>query len=341
MAILNKIFPLLMGVTLTGCYDNFTPDVPDRPVLCLNARITAEEPVEVRVTRTWMYDDEAGARNHDVDDAQVSVYANGELQSPGYLPKDGDRVRIVAESRRYGSAEAEVTVPMAVPVDAVECTPILGMSWVREEDGEMRADLWFDLDIHLTFTDPPGRNNYYHVSFDTDAPTGWEGGGSDLSASGPDRVHFSHGTLVYDAEPVFAEHIGVFESIMGGDADGFTFFTDSSFSGKIYSLHLRFENAFYSVRAEEIDRSMTDCRLIVTLTSVSESYYNWANYLWQRDSGPLADIGSIGFGDPVWGYSNVSSGAGVVAAQTQVSCTVPLEDFIADALSQASALRLH
>ena len=67
---------------------------------------------------------------------------------------------------------------------------------------------------------------------------------------------------------------------------------------------------------------------------MSPSYYNWANYIWQRDSGTLTELGDYGFGDPIWGYSNVSSGAGVVAAQSKSVCTIDLTDFIQETIHE-------
>ncbi len=68
------------------------------------------------------------------------------------------------------------------------------------------------------------------------------------------------------------------------------------------------------------------------LASVSQSYYNRAIYVWQRDSGVLGDLGDLGFADPMWGYSNVSTGAGVVAARSYATCTLNLHDFLKESI---------
>ncbi len=67
--------------------------------------------------------------------------------------------------------------------------------------------------------------------------------------------------------------------------------------------------------------------LNLVLASVSQSYYNWANYSWHSENGLLADLGDFGLGQQLWAYSNVSTNAGVIAAQTPVVYSISLTDF--------------
>lgn len=115
MAILKYILLLFAATLLTGCYENFNPEVDTRPVLCLNSIITAGEPIEVKVSRTWLYNDTNAQRDHSVHDATVTILANGKIVGPDYLPAEGDRIGIVAESPTYGCASAEVIVPLPHP----------------------------------------------------------------------------------------------------------------------------------------------------------------------------------------------------------------------------------
>lgn len=82
---------------------------------------------------------------------------------------------------------------------------------------------------------------------------------------------------------------------------------------------------------------MTDPQLSLNLFSISPSYYNWANYVWQRDNGALTDFSDYGLGDPIWGYSNVSSGAGVVVDQSKSAHTIDLTEFIKNTIKQQNA----
>ena len=123
MAILKYLYPVTFALLLSGCYEDFVPKIDVGPVLCINSVITAGQPIDVSVSHSWMYDSESGERHHGVDDAEVSIYANGTLQGGDYIPREGDDIHIVARSEKYGTAEASVTVPLAVPVAALDFTP--------------------------------------------------------------------------------------------------------------------------------------------------------------------------------------------------------------------------
>lgn len=318
MAILKNIYPAFLAVLLTGCYEEFTPDVDSTPVLCLNSLITAGEPVEVDVSRTWFFTDADAESDHSVPDARVAVYVNGVPAAAGYIAAEGDNIRIVAESAAYGRAEAEVTVPPAVPAESLTWEARATDRWTTELPGwDMVYTLSFDLDAELKLADPAGTDNYYHFNYsdygDTDDDT---------------RMRFWSGTFRYEAEPIFSEHIGQLDAVTGSDADGFTLFTDRQFAGKSYTLHLQFHNAVYDVKNQDFDDELLDCGLVFTLSSVSQSYYNLCCYRWQIENGLMGDLGDVGLGEPVWGYSNVSTGAGVVAAQTHTAYTIDLKNFL-------------
>ena len=114
----------------------------------------------------------------------------------------------------------------------------------------------------------------------------------------------------------------MFETIMGNDeATSFVFFTDRQFAGKTYTLHLNYTDNVFRVKSQKYDESLLECDMTLFLTTVSPSYYNWAVYKWNADEGILGDLSDIGLAEPKWGYSNVSTGAGVVAAQSSAKHT--------------------
>lgn len=337
MAILRTITAAVMALILTGCYEEFDPDVNSTPVLCLNSLITDGEPIRVRVTHTWKYNDQFAEYDHKVTDAVVTIFANGEKVSDDYLPEQGDRIRIIAESPTYGHATAEVTVPNASPIGKVTVTPTATDIWIGDEDfyhHEMLADIAFNLRIEMNIEDPAGSDNYYQF--------GYESFGNDYSDY-PDSLYassappgFYAGTFDYNSEPIFKEHIGIFESVMGnGEDTDFVFFTDRQFRGKNYPLHLLFTNGRYYVKSVEYDESKLECGIDLQLTTVSQSYYSWAVYQWNTDEGILGDLADIGLAEPLWGYSNVSTGAGVVAARATTMYRINLKDFLADCLKNS------
>lgn len=322
MAILKHISPLLSFLLLTGCYEEFNPEIDTKPVLCLNALITAGEPIVVEVTHTWLFTDEKSMRDHDVNDAIVTILANESNVGSDYIPREGDNIRIIAESQAYGSATAEVVVPYATPIGKVKVIPVVTNIWENNEYYEMMADITFNLSIELDVNDPAGTDNYYNFGYN------WSGWANDGSPT------LSIGQFEYNSEPIFKEHIGVFETIMGNDEDmNFVFFTDRQFSGSTYTLHLNFSNNVFRVKSQEYDESLLECGVNLYLTTVSKSYYSWAVYKWNADEGILGDLSDIGLAEPMWGYSNVSTGAGVVAAQSSTKYTIDLKDFLKNTIN--------
>ena len=310
---------------LTGCYEDFNPEIDTKPVLCLNSLITAGEPIEVEVSHTWMFNDEKAENNHKVTDASVTILANERIVGSDYLPKEGDKIRIVAESPTYGNALAEVTVPFATPVGNVKVTPTIKNIWKGDEDFflyEMFAGVTFNLNVEMDIDDPAENDNYYNFGYN------WSGVANDGSPT------LSIGQFEYNSEPIFKEHIGVFETIMGNDEDtGFVFFTDRQFSGRTYTLHLNFSNNVFRVKSQEYDETLLECGVNLYLTTVSKSYYSWAVYKWNVDEGIMGDLSDIGLAESKWGYSNVSTGAGVIAAQSSSKFTIDLKEFLKTTLN--------
>ncbi len=330
MGILRYIILLLPAVVLSGCYEDFDPAIDTAPVLCMNSLITAGAPIEVSVTHTWMFNDEKSGRDHAVTDAVVTVFANGSRVGADYLPQEGDRIRITAESPTYGTATAEVTVPVATPTGTIKVSPTVTNVWKGDEDFsryEMLADVTFNLNIEMDVDDPAGTDNYYLFGYNWSSPHVDEE---------PDDEYWNFnsptlqiGSFEYNSEPIFKEHIGVFETVMGNDEDtDFLFFSDRQFPGKKYTLHLNFSDNSFRIRSQAYDESLLDCEVNLYLTTVSQSYYNWAVYRWNVDEGITGDLSDIGLAESKWGYSNVSTGAGVVAAQSFSKATVNLKEFL-------------
>ncbi len=318
---------------MTSCYTDFVPDIDVSPVLCVNSMITAGEPITVSVSRSRLYTDTFSDAGSKVDDAVVTIYANGSAVEASYLPAEGDRIRILVESRTYGTAVAEVTVPVCLPAEKLQWCAAPNSVWTQTLPGwEMVAQITFDVNAELTVADPAGTENFYKVDFygtlDGEVVSG---GGWFDQPEGP--VYFYPGSLDCDYEPIFSEHIDLLESVSGTTAYGFSFFTDRTFQGGSYPLHLRFTDMTYNVSSMDYDESLLDCEIVIELSSISQSYYKWGLYDWQIDNGLLGDMSEIGFGDPLPGYSNVSTGAGIVAARSSRSYRISLRDFLREVVS--------
>lgn len=166
MGILKKLSILLLGILPGGCYDDFTPKIDVKPVLCLNARICAGEAIEPLVTRSWLYTDVAGEEDHSVSDSQTKLYVNGEVVDAGYIPKEGDRIRIVVDSPTYGKAESEVKVPSRPVIKDVKWKAEATSAAVgSDNDEEMNGRVLFNILVELTVDDSAAEDNYYNLSY--------------------------------------------------------------------------------------------------------------------------------------------------------------------------------
>lgn len=322
MALLRNITAALLALALTSCYEEFSPKIDTTPVLCMNSLITAGQPIEVELSRTWVYNDPTSQNDHSVKNASVHIYANSELRDNTYIPQQGDRIRLVAECPGYEPAEAEVTVPYAVPFSSIDCKPVLLSRWTMDVPGwDFVEQMSFNTYFTLCISDVPDRTDYYRFTF--------EGFENDNVAT-----DFHIGSFEYESEPIFSEHIGAFEIVMGSTAWNFQFFTDRQFSGKDYKMHINFMSGAFAANMTEFDDSALDCGYTLTLSTVSESFYNWEIYRWQVSEGIGNDMSDVGLSDPLISYSNVSTGAGVVAAQACTSYRINMADFLKSCLEE-------
>lgn len=334
MAILRYMLPASLALLLCSCYEEFSPDIAEKSVLCLNSEITAGEPVKVNVTHTWKYNQVCDEANRGVPDARVCIFANDVLVGKDYLPKEGDNIRIEAGSAIYGEASAEVEVPVAAPIVPISVRPVLTeRREVVDDSYSVRENyLRFNLHIELNLNDIPDVANYFRFGYYWDSPSI-----RDDNAALPLDLEFSIGSFEYNLEPIFSEHVGTFETAMGnGDDVNFPLFSDGSFADKDYTLHLNFSDNYLYIKSTELNPDYLDCGLTLYINTVSKSYYDWYVYKWNEDEGTIESLSELGLAESKWGYSNVTTGAGVVAAKSSRAIRIPLRDFLFSALSEVA-----
>lgn len=347
MGILKKSLILFLPLLLSACYENFTPDIDVTPVLCINSLITAGKPITVNVSHTWVYTDSYTTDYDEVSDAQVDIYVNGVHVSEDYLPIEGDHIKIIARSAIYGEAVADVVVPAVVPIEAVDWHAEI---FARQDSTHSYYDAFgyrIKINAKLTIPDPPGINNFYQFTYEgfpldkIKYPNYFPLNDSTVN-SNDSPVCFYPGYLNYTVEPIFIEHIGQADLFGGAGSNGYTFFTDSQFSGDSYILNLQFYDFLFDLdqdKMSEITDDLLSCGLILNLNSISRSYYNLCNYLWNDNYGQIPSMGDIGLADPRYGYSNVSTCAGVVAAQATSSYAIDLKDLLTEEI--LDSLKAH
>lgn len=341
MDILRKTIIASLPFLLTGCYEDFDPHIDVTPVLCINSLITAGQPIEVSVSRSWVYTDEKGEKDHSVKDAAVKIFANGTEVGHDYLPEEGDVIRIEAYSDTYGCAEAEVTVPFATPITDLDINPVVSSLFTSDLHGQgLYLAVDFNVAINLTLPSYKDSNRYYYIKEEDFQPEDSDLNDPDESevltrwTTLPSDVWFNEGRF-YFKDPFFYEHISSFDDIMDyAWVSDPIFFSNRQFEGGSETLHLGYEECQLRINQWDFNPEMLECGYLLTLYSISESYYNWMNYRWQSDS-IIGDFIDMGFAEPMWGYSNVSTGAGIVAAQSSTTVTIDLKEFLLYTLTNA------
>lgn len=343
-------------ILLTGCYTDFEPNLESTPVVCINSIITPGERIRAEVTRTWRYSE--GDPNSDnnpniwLDNADVSLYVNGnfkekmeftidtlEIAANGannldryyrsnYVPKIGDEIKIIANDSTYGEAQADVTIPNEIKINNVD-VDILS----KEETYDENRDTYtYHLKTHINvnFSDPPSDVNYYLFEmFCQEIYRFWK----------PEHVSNGKETIRiytdYTYEPIFSGHITPIETIITDALGLYTMFSDRQISGKNYSLTIPVEiyyNIFDYTGNENLEAD-GECSIKLRLCHISESYYKYMLSLWSATEGVSGALGDVGLGDPVFEFSNVSTGAGIVAAQSYSEWSINKEDLISTEVS--------
>lgn len=351
MALLRRIYTLLLlpllASVVTSCMEDFEPDIPSTPVLCMNAEITPGDSIILFLTRSWRWsEDEDNDPDIDVENAEVRLIVNGEWREnlvpsfvgngydtehpfydvskcyrSTYIPVSGDVIRLEVTSTEYGEAWAEVTVPYPVPIDRVEvqnltCIPMTNTDgWPALKE---RTDFIIGCKLLVYFTDPAGESNYYDFK-----------AGLSPYSSYDDKATALAGSVspLFIDEPLFTEHVSVLESAVA-ETSGYTIFSDRQIYGKTYPLRVRYDPfEFYYWNPSDM-QGPKEYGITVTLRHVDPAYYKHVLSVWEANDAIVGSLGGIGLANPVYAYSNVSTHAGVVAAYAVSQVTVSMVDLI-------------
>lgn len=324
----NIIYPIII-LLFTGCLETIEINTDDEQVLCINSLVSAGKPIEVNISHTWTYTDGLNNDKSKVDDAVITVFANDKQVNSDYIPIEGDKIRIMAESKKYGKAEVEVLVPYKSPLEPIEWKTSSVKEYDLDMENKINKRIKFNLSLLLEIKDVKETYDYYRITFQpyTKMDEIYDNLPDTIISPDP-YIYFNDGNLRYEAEPLFYEHMGEWGNLFETDPQGFPFFTDQTFSGSNYILNLQFSDCVYYLSTNKFDSEYLDCGLIVSLHSISESYYEWEKYRFSSNESIVGDIFDWGFREPQWGFSNVSTGAGVVAAESVTTYKLNLKDFL-------------
>ncbi len=349
---ITDIFALsALAILLTGCFTYFEPDIKSTPVVCINSLLTSGEKIKVEVTRTWRYTEGNPRDNLDISlkDAEVYLYVNDKLEeklelryhkdddiywhwgshfngvdcyyAANYIPSSGDKIRIYAADKKYGEAEAEVTIPYPIEIEEIKTNITKFDSSYNELQNTYSAD--FDMILSVAFTDPASTINYYSFDMQTEGV---------IKAMTEDEYYAPNSESIrltpdYEFEPLFSEHISPLETIITDAYGLYSFFSDRQISGKQYSLVIPTSGRYW---CDLKDKTLMDQNLSINidLSHISTDYYKFMISFWAGTEGISGALGGVGLGDAVFEFSNVSTGAGIVAAQSKSTYRLDVRQLI-------------
>lgn len=310
------IFFILTLALFTSCYQEINLDeYRTTPKIVINCAAFTDVPLTASVTRTWFYPENTPYVK--LPNAKVELYVNDNFVeqmkwqpletktetrsgvpdsvfASGYVPKGGDRIKIVASNPGYQTVYAEDVVPHEVPIINLEHTErkvTVNSQDYYYENGQMIEEKDFiEVIYKVTFQDIPDQDNYYMIQV-----TGpWNG--SDYTFVGVSYI-----------DPILKDQNTVIDGALGFDGvnnwNG-CLFTDREIKGKEYTLRMK---ELINAR-----HGGSEQRRII-LYSISEPYYQYILSL-QKVSGSTVGggLGNLGFAEPIRVYSNVVDGTGIL-----------------------------
>lgn len=342
---------------LTGCEQEFEPDIYVPEALCINSVITSGEPVSANISHTWRYDEDFEEKiDCGVYDATVTLSVDGkpvetlhakdsEQSSKGsvyrfrHVAVPGEDITITAQSGKYGDAYGSVTVPRPVglmkAVSDFRADRVLGADNVNETQSIVLGG-----GLKVTVTDNAATTDFFRLEVRGIDPEPI-GSGEWVEVWGEDepQERMYQGTMDFwmidkEHETLFQEHLGVLDVMFGASTYGFTIFSDRMFPGKSHTIDVVLRDAtIYMYNPRDIP-SIFDVKVRITLSTLSQSYYNYWLSDFQDSEGFIGQMGDLGLAQGVNGYSNVSTKAGVIVAATPTTVDVNLADFIRSTLRQ-------
>lgn len=315
----HLLYTLLLGVFLTSCYRKIDLDeYRTTPKIVINSVVSPDTVVMASITRTWFYPDKKPYVN--LPHAHVELYINNQyietmqwktLNNPrnpdqpdtlflsNTIPAEGDRIKIVASTPEYGTVTAEDIIPKKVPIKNASHT-------IKKGNGVYQGTIsdYFEIYYEVTFDEFPEKNNYYLAKI-TQIKTGYYG---------------YYETEIDYIDPVFKEQDAILDESMafnGLEKRGGALFTDQSINGQTYTLQIKETTA-------ELDE--TEQR-IISIYSLSESYFLYLLSL-QKIAGSTLEggLGNIGLAEPLWVYSNVEGGTGILGGNQHSETTITLNN---------------
>ena len=211
---------------------------------------------------------------------QFPYYANS-----NFIPEVNVVYNIKVEAPGYEPVMAQNSIPFSIPISTLQ------VSNIQSEVGENPGDRVYSYRVRLSFEDPAGEVNFYHLTFSQQI-LNYEvtEGDTSIISSRQEIIRFN--TLSNDNT--------ITASVLGG-----VLLEDTIFDGDLFT------NWFDLQQIIKTDREILG-KMFVSLRSVSKEYYQYQRSLSNQQNDPDPP-----FGSPSVLFNNIENGAGVFAGYNQ------------------------
>ena len=315
---MKRYLPYLfvLGLLMVSCVRDVEIDLEDLPDrIVLNASVCPGKEVRAHLSKTWFIMD--SIPDFDLPDANVRVYINDKFQGfmrnddirgdsislpgqyvlPGCFVKQGDRLRIEADTDGYEPVSGETRIPGRARIYKVDTLSYRSSAYYAE---------------HLRFSVKIGVETDYYYRLIVEQILDFRKGDSTRTVTSFRSLdgyswYYSGFSVDYE-DPVFQSFGG---SPITNQMDGR--YCMGVFTGKDMTntdaIKVSVSPVEYSY---ESDTLSMDVHYDVRLLSISEDYYRYMKIM----RGYSITIGDANFGaliEPADTYSNVENGFGIVA----------------------------
>lgn len=315
---MKRYLPCLfvLGVWMVSCVRDVEIDLEDLPDrIVLNASVCPGKEVRAHLSKTWFIMD--SIPDFDLPDANVRVYINDKFQGfmrnddirgdsislpgqyvlPGCFVKQGDRLRIEADTDGYEPVSGETRIPGRARIYKVDTLSYRSSAYYAE---------------HLRFSVKIGVETDYYYRLIVEQILDFRKGDSTRTVTSFRSLdgyswYYSGFSVDYE-DPVFQSFGG---SPITNQMDGR--YCMGVFTGKDMTntdaIKVSVSPVEYSYESDTLSRVV---HYDVRLLSISEDYYRYMKIM----RGYSITIGDANFGaliEPADTYSNVENGFGIVA----------------------------
>ena len=295
--------------------------------LVLNCTAIAGYPVSAYLSRTWFFTDDKP--NLHIENAEVRLFVNDRLLETlsvsedttnklgshflsGYIPRSGDRLKVVATAPGFSGIEAATELP-----EKPEASDVSVSHQIDTVRSGLTQFISCKCAFKLTLHDKPSEEDYYLIYLQTAASY-------ELTEEGDTIYRWESRPLDYGNEPLLVNQVSALDRVFGYNSGGYSSgiaFTDELINGKSYTFNMNsiFDVSFMGPGDPSSpgynEKHTHKYRLY--LYAISRSYYSYLKTMQSaRESSFSGDLADIGLAEPVRIYSNVAGGTGVLGGVT-------------------------